>query len=195
VTRLLAVVQLDKSKAPLDFVTFKVNGPKDLLAMRKALGGVSDYFEADLTAFTTVRAMTEALSSGKRFDIPSSALRTLTADDVTTIAGAAHDKEVRMTPSWTNDAKNPVPEALPTPKSKADIDHKPAITVNMGNASPGMAALCEDCRCLEPSSMMLMRQALYGIQWRAYKGLVPGSLWAPQVTLLPSCSSDWVLPP
>jgi hypothetical protein len=39
--------------------------------MRKALGGISDYFEADLTAFTTVRALQDAVKNkANRKEIP-----------------------------------------------------------------------------------------------------------------------------
>jgi hypothetical protein len=41
----------------------------------------------------------------------------------------------------------------------------------MGNASPGMAALCEDCRCLEPS----LRHSLLG----KHDADAASSLWHP----------------
>lgn len=46
-------------------LSFTVNSKKDLREMRKALGSVAAYIEADLTAFTTVRALQDAANSKK----------------------------------------------------------------------------------------------------------------------------------
>lgn len=51
-------------------MTFTVQKPADLDAMRSALSSQVSFFEADLTAFTTTRALQQAAESSKGRDIP-----------------------------------------------------------------------------------------------------------------------------
>lgn len=44
-----ACLQAEKSKNRLDLITFSVNSPKDLRAMREALASVAEYFEVGLS--------------------------------------------------------------------------------------------------------------------------------------------------
>jgi hypothetical protein len=62
-------VQLVERKSQAKFVTFSVNSKADLDSMRTALGNMIEYMEADLTAFTSIRAFTEAAGTGANRDI------------------------------------------------------------------------------------------------------------------------------
>jgi hypothetical protein len=64
-------MQLAKKKSTARFMTFSVNSKADLDSMRSNLGGIADYFEADLTAFTTTRALHEAVGKGANRSIPT----------------------------------------------------------------------------------------------------------------------------
>lgn len=68
----LAVLQLHKDNTSLSWglVTFTVQKPADLDAMRSALGSQVAFFEADLTGFTTTRALRQAASSRQEHNIP-----------------------------------------------------------------------------------------------------------------------------
>jgi len=54
-----------------NLVSVTVKTTKDLQAMRKALGGIVEYLEADLTAFCTFRTFNDDVLNGRGFDIPA----------------------------------------------------------------------------------------------------------------------------
>jgi hypothetical protein len=94
------------SKGGLLSFTVKTKG--DLRAMRKALGGISDYFEADLTAFTTVRALQDAVKNkASRKEIPVNEISLVPGDTAQRPCWAAdHCSDFNLTagerPSWAS---------------------------------------------------------------------------------------------
>lgn len=75
--KLLSAMQLAECQSQARFVTLSVNSKADLDSLRATLGSIVDYMEADLTAFTSIRALTEAAGSG--------ALRNIATAEVTVI--------------------------------------------------------------------------------------------------------------
>lgn len=78
------------------FVTFNVTSAADLDSMRRTLGDLIDYIEADLTGFTSIRALQEAAADGR-------AIRSIQVGDVESIPGQNVDNPClkKDHSSWT----------------------------------------------------------------------------------------------
>lgn len=77
-------MQLANRKSQAKFVTFTVNSKADLDSMRRNLGSIVDYIEADLTAFMSIRALSEAAGDGANRNIPTAEV-TVIKDTVPTL--------------------------------------------------------------------------------------------------------------
>jgi hypothetical protein len=90
-------------------VTFTVQSAEDLKAMREALKDHIEWFEVDLTGFTTIRSLHDAAIHGSGFDIKYQRLREILDhhDDAGTADRASWAKEESddELPEWVQDLK------------------------------------------------------------------------------------------
>jgi hypothetical protein len=88
-------------------VTFTVQSAEDLKAMREALKDHVEWFETDLTGFTTIRSLNDAASQGSGFDIKYQHVREILGDGASAADRASWAREERddELPGWVQDLK------------------------------------------------------------------------------------------